>query len=590
MEASTRHTFEQLAAEIEVVALSPDPAAVLSQFDRARLLSAVRSTRQQGRPLNVVFVGGFNRGKSSLINGLVGKRVLATSVLPETIAVTRLTYAASSFTDVHYLDGAGDKRIHLASNEISRGALQEAAGSPNVSHMRIELGRPLSILRHFTFIDTPGLGDGLVHFDNIVAEALADADCIVCTVSATEPLSLDELAFMDSVCKAASRPALAIALTMVDRLTNSDEVRAVVANVTARLRSFLPEAPVFPVSETDNAISPPGAGVAKLASYLHRLSTCRDLVHRVQLASTAHHHVAAALNAARDVAQHTSTDVAANGATPYDANFVSCRRSHLTALLTESRLQAMHWMREFARRVDREVFGALSSAELLEVQRRLHFYLIEVFSEAMQTCLAEHWSTLVEAAGVEAIATSRSRKESQDLAASSIAVGLGEWVSTDLVGATGELAGSLSDSVAPSWAYHIRLVASIIQFATGLRRQHAADAVVSREVATLRSRVPEISEFLANQVATLYRRAEQQLLTEFDAAAERASASKQQTEQSNDLYASRGAETGANRQSAATVVVSKLDDLCDRLAREAARTQGDLNFAMRSALNSDNTV
>ena len=57
----------------------------------------------------VAIVGEFKRGKSTLINALLGKEVLPADVLPATATLNRVTYSADPYVMVTYKNGASEK-------------------------------------------------------------------------------------------------------------------------------------------------------------------------------------------------------------------------------------------------------------------------------------------------------------------------------------------------------------------------------------------------------------------------------------------------------------------------------------------------
>ena len=57
----------------------------------------------------VAIVGEFKRGKSTLINALLGQEVLPADVLPATATLNRVTYSDEPFVDVEYKDGTSEK-------------------------------------------------------------------------------------------------------------------------------------------------------------------------------------------------------------------------------------------------------------------------------------------------------------------------------------------------------------------------------------------------------------------------------------------------------------------------------------------------
>ena len=54
---------------------------------------------------DIAIIGEFNRGKSTLINALIGKDVLPMDVLPTTATLNRITYNIAPYVHVNFKDG-----------------------------------------------------------------------------------------------------------------------------------------------------------------------------------------------------------------------------------------------------------------------------------------------------------------------------------------------------------------------------------------------------------------------------------------------------------------------------------------------------
>ena len=87
-------------------------------------LAALRS-KMRNRIFNLVVAGEFKRGKSSVINALLGEQVLPTGVLPLTSVVTSLKHAESPNATVVFDNGE--------SREVPFGAIADHVTEPKRS-------------------------------------------------------------------------------------------------------------------------------------------------------------------------------------------------------------------------------------------------------------------------------------------------------------------------------------------------------------------------------------------------------------------------------------------------------------------------
>lgn len=148
---------------------------------------------------NLVVVGRFSRGKSSLMNAIIGMDRLPTGVLPVTSVITAVAYGSREEVVVRFQGGGRmESRVPLS-------ALPEYTSQRynpgNVRRVReAEVRLPAEILRRgFHFVDTPGLASTIPENTRTTEEFLPKADAFVVVTSHESPLSQEE---MDVICAA----------------------------------------------------------------------------------------------------------------------------------------------------------------------------------------------------------------------------------------------------------------------------------------------------------------------------------------------------------------------------------------------------
>jgi septin family protein len=110
---------------------------------------------------NLVVVGRFSRGKTSLMNAVLGTDRLPTGIRPLTSVITTVTYGSSEKAMIHTAGLSIPQEVRLA--ELPQ-YITEQGNSGNHRRVRIaEVQLPVELLRRgFYFIDTPGLGSPIV--------------------------------------------------------------------------------------------------------------------------------------------------------------------------------------------------------------------------------------------------------------------------------------------------------------------------------------------------------------------------------------------------------------------------------------------
>lgn len=205
--------------------------------------------KQKDIPLTVVVCGEFKRGKSSLINALLGEDIVTTNITTETITVNRISYGEHS----NEIMLKGGKRIKLTDDELKcdnlKGILREIPDKDKIT--MLELKRPLEILKDITIIDTPGLGDSIKDFTEEVEYALRQADAVIYVFSVMYPISMQELFFMKTAIKPQKYTELFLAANYCDRLETESDIERLEDTIHNRMKDILPEEKPFMVSALD---------------------------------------------------------------------------------------------------------------------------------------------------------------------------------------------------------------------------------------------------------------------------------------------------------------------------------------------------
>lgn len=172
--------------------------------------------------LFVACVGQFKRGKSTLLNALVGARVLPVGVQPVTSVVTILRHGAAPRACITFADGR--------SEDAPVGALAEyVTETNNPGNIRrvaaAEVFLPSALLRTgVCLVDTPGVGSVFADNTNATRRFVPHIDAALVVLGADPPISADELALVSEIAREA--PALVFVMAKADRLSDADLVEA----------------------------------------------------------------------------------------------------------------------------------------------------------------------------------------------------------------------------------------------------------------------------------------------------------------------------------------------------------------------------
>jgi small GTP-binding protein len=177
---------------VDVLTRSVDVLSALARPDEQASIDEIRGRVTQRR-LRVLVAGEAKRGKSTLVNCLLGRDLLPVGVIPVTAIVTTVHRAPGleEFARVTFLDG------RQARHELAELAdfITEAGNPTNVRKVRaVDVLITAELLTRYDLelVDTPGTGSIYEHNSAAAHEALDTLDAAIFVVTANPPISAAE--------------------------------------------------------------------------------------------------------------------------------------------------------------------------------------------------------------------------------------------------------------------------------------------------------------------------------------------------------------------------------------------------------------
>ena len=305
---------------------------ILSLNPGETVANAAAKARQKAHELefNVAVTGVINAGKSTLLNALLGKKILGASNVPETVNLTVLKYAPEPFARVNFWSEAELKELGIAQDQDddiaeiygdlsvkfesetaqnlngkfdADGELAAKFESPSASEIcsespasktvktdeikrytsadskyakfvkSVELYENLELLKdNVRIIDTPGIDDAVALREELVRRFMRECDLMVHLMNVSQSATQKDLDFIVASLQNSHAVRLAVLLTHADVLKEGElnEVAAYAKkSVEERTRELGVGAEFFAVSAKSYFEGRQNSGVEEFKEYFY---------------------------------------------------------------------------------------------------------------------------------------------------------------------------------------------------------------------------------------------------------------------------------------------------------------------------------
>ncbi len=214
--------------------------------ERVREEAAALAQRTGEGRFYVACIGQFKRGKSTLLDALLGDRILPTGVLPITAVPTVVRYGPSRTAIVRFRGGA---RVDISPEALSQYVSEEFNPENKKGVTGVEVFSPSPLLAQgMCFVDTPGLGSVFAGNAAATLAFVPHIDAAIVVVGADPPISGEELALVEDVGKHVHD--LIIVLSKADR--TSDDDRRMAKSFTSEVLAKRLQRPVSRIYEVSS--------------------------------------------------------------------------------------------------------------------------------------------------------------------------------------------------------------------------------------------------------------------------------------------------------------------------------------------------
>lgn len=191
-------------------------------------VTALAERTTEGR-FYVACVGQFKRGKSTLLNALLGDRILPAGVLPLTTVATVVRHGSTRRARVRFDGGTW---TDIDPEDLPQYVSEELNPENRKRVVGVEVFSTSSLLRSgMCLVDTPGLGSVFQGNTAATQAFIPHIDAAIVVVGADPPIAGEELALVGNIGRQVT--SIVVVLNKADR--TSDEERQIAKDFASRM-------------------------------------------------------------------------------------------------------------------------------------------------------------------------------------------------------------------------------------------------------------------------------------------------------------------------------------------------------------------
>jgi hypothetical protein len=225
-----------------VVGLSQDLARLQTHAEGFKLSGAASQTRNVLQRLKndrfqVAVVGEFNRGKSTVINALLGAPILPMDILPCTATVNRVTYSQDKRAVIEFRDGAIEEVPYDSLKDYITKLSQESEERA-LSIREATIFYPSQYCANdVDVVDTPGLNEDQSMTD-VTLSVLPHCDAAIMVIMANAPFSQYEQEFLRDHLLVSDVGRVIFIVNAIDAIDSEDRPR-LLQTIEQRIKSLV---------------------------------------------------------------------------------------------------------------------------------------------------------------------------------------------------------------------------------------------------------------------------------------------------------------------------------------------------------------
>ena len=368
---------------------------------------------KMSEPFSLVIIGDFKRGKSTIINAILGRSAAPVNVAPETFTINRFSYGETQSVEAVLSNG---KRVTLTPDDLSRerllGLLDYFPGA--LEYIDVKSDAP--ILKEIQVVDTPGLSD-LDELDYLVKDFLVKADAVIYVASALSPFSESEQYFIASQIVPQNFSKVFVLINMIDAMNSMEDIERIVNHISEKCAQIIPVAEVYGISGIDEYRRKIGLNRPDIKGFQEyyenqflkferalgrELITQKDTIRTQRVFSMLQimmtdtlsrlNMISDMMKMDKEKLERLKTDFEKECTTLAAA--LDSQKPKILLSITEMKQETERWMYEFFTKLREDIVSCRSTADEADVERHFYSYLMDKVGEAYRRCLEIHGQRL----------------------------------------------------------------------------------------------------------------------------------------------------------------------------------------------------
>lgn len=211
----------------------------LSLEENRRELEKCR-VKLSGHTFSVGVMGEFKRGKSTVINALLGKEIMPANIFPCSATLNRVTYDLNPRVVLQLLDGSTQQiPVEALSDYVTK--LTNEAESRAAQVQEAVVYYPCRFCQNgVDIVDTPGLNDD-AQMDQISENIIPRLDAVIMVLTPDNPFSVSEAEFVRSKLVTGNLSRLIFLVNKIDQIRKRSDRPRVVEAIRQKIRTSVLE-------------------------------------------------------------------------------------------------------------------------------------------------------------------------------------------------------------------------------------------------------------------------------------------------------------------------------------------------------------